>query len=51
MSLEFAVVHEAPADFETATELADRALLEAIDWMDEDQIDYQLEGDPHARMR
>jgi hypothetical protein len=41
MSLRFAVVHEAPADFTTATELADRVLLEAIDWLDEDQIAYQ----------
>lgn len=35
MSLQFAVVHEAQADFETATELADRILCDAIDWMDE----------------
>jgi hypothetical protein len=41
MSLQFAVVHEAPADFTTATELADRVLLEAIDWLDEDQLAYQ----------
>ena len=33
MSLQFAVVHEAPADFQTATELADRVLVESIDWM------------------
>ena len=41
MSLQLAVVHEAPADFQTATELADRVLVESIDWLDEDQIDYQ----------
>ena len=35
MSLQFAVVHEAQADFETATELADRVLCDAIDWLDE----------------
>jgi hypothetical protein len=41
MSRRFAVVHEAPADFETATELADRVLREAIDWLDEHLIDDQ----------
>jgi hypothetical protein len=30
MSVRFAVVHEAEADFETATELADRVFLERI---------------------
>ena len=30
MSLRFAVVHEAEADFRTATELADRVLVEAL---------------------
>ena len=34
MSQRFAVVHEAEADFHTATELADRVLMEAIDWLD-----------------
>jgi hypothetical protein len=38
MSQRFAVVHEAEADFHTATELADRVLIEAIDWLDEDLI-------------
>ena len=33
MSRRFAVVHEAEADFHTATELADRVLMEAIDWL------------------
>jgi hypothetical protein len=43
MSRRFAVVHEAEADFHTATELADRVLMEAIDWLDEYQIAYQRE--------
>lgn len=38
MSRRFAVVHEAEADFLTATELADRVLIEAIGWLDEDLI-------------
>src|SRR5262245_13872100 len=42
MSQRFAVVHEADADFQTATELADRELVDAIDdWLDEDQLVYQ----------
>ena len=41
VSLQFAVVHEAPADFQTATELADRVLVESIDWMEEDLIEHQ----------
>ena len=40
MTLRFAVVYESEADFATATELADRALVEAIDWLDEDQLPY-----------
>ena len=40
MSLQFAVVHEAPADFQTGTELADRVLVESIDWMEEDLIEH-----------
>jgi hypothetical protein len=43
MSLRFAVVHEAEADFRTATELADRVLIEAIDWLDEHLIADQRE--------
>ncbi len=43
MSLRFAVVHEAVADFQTATELADRVLLEAIKWLDEDLLAHQRE--------
>ncbi len=41
MTKRFAVVYEAEADFRTATELADRVLVEAIDWLDEDQLPYQ----------
>lgn len=33
MTKRFAVVYEAEADLRTATELADRALVEAIDWL------------------
>jgi hypothetical protein len=41
MTLTFAVVHEARADFRTATELADRVLCEAINWLDEDLLVHQ----------
>lgn len=43
MTRRFAVVHEAEADFNTATELADRVLVEAVEWLDEDQLAYQRE--------
>jgi hypothetical protein len=43
MTLRFAVVHEAEADFLTATELADRELTDAIDWLDEHLIGDQRE--------
>jgi len=43
MSLRFAVVHEAEADFHTATELADRVLVEIIDWLDEELLVNQRE--------
>lgn len=43
MSQRFAVVHEAVADFQTATELADRVILEAFDWLEVEQIDHQRE--------
>lgn len=43
MSLRFAVVHEAEADFRTATELADRELVDAIEWLDEDLLPHQRE--------
>jgi hypothetical protein len=41
VSLQFAVIYEAEADFRTATELADRVLVEGIHWLEEDQLDYQ----------
>ena len=47
MSLRFAVVHEAEADFRTATELADRVLIEAIDWLDEDLLPDQRDWVGH----
>lgn len=41
MTKRFSAVYEAEADFRTATELADRALVETIDWLDEAQLAYQ----------
>jgi hypothetical protein len=41
MTREWAVVHEAPADFRLATELADRVLVDAIEWLDETILDTQ----------
>jgi hypothetical protein len=44
MTLRFAVVHEAEADFQTATELADRALVETFaSWLDDESVVYQRE--------
>lgn len=43
MRRRFAVVYEAEADFHTATQLADRVLIEAIDWLDDDLITDQRE--------
>jgi hypothetical protein len=43
MSARFAVVHEAAADFQTATELAERVLVETIEWLDEDLLANQRE--------
>jgi hypothetical protein len=43
MTQRFAVVHEAEADFHTATELADRVLVEAIDWLDDQMLTHQRE--------
>lgn len=43
MSRRIAVIHEADADFRTATELADRVLLDAIDWLEEDQLIHHRE--------
>lgn len=37
----FFVIYEAPADFATATELADRVLVEQIDWLDDTLLDSQ----------
>lgn len=41
MRQRFFVVHEAPADFDTATGLADRVLCFEIDWLDETLLDSQ----------
>src|SRR5271157_1512147 len=41
VSLRLAVVCEAPADFQTATELADRVLVQAFAWMEEQWLDHQ----------
>ena len=42
MSRRFAVVHEAPPDFRTATDLADRELLDALsDWLTDDLLPHQ----------
>ena len=41
MSKKFVVVHEAQADFTTATELADRVLVAKVDWLDETLLDSQ----------
>ncbi len=53
MSRCFAVVHEADADFQTATQLADRVLTESIAWLDKDQLASQrtwvAEADPGRR--
>jgi hypothetical protein len=41
MTRRFVVVYEAPADFQLATELADRVLREKIDWLEEHLLDTQ----------
>jgi hypothetical protein len=38
---QFVVIYEADADFRTATELADRVLLERIDWLEPGLLDSQ----------
>ncbi|MCE9531841.1 MAG: hypothetical protein K8T89_12060 [Planctomycetes bacterium] len=43
MSHRFAVVAEAPADHQTATELADRILIDSVNWLDEDHLPHQRE--------
>jgi hypothetical protein len=47
MSQRFAVVHEAEADFHTATELADRVLIGSIDWLDEHLVADQRDWVAH----
>lgn len=41
MTRRFVIVCEARADFETASELADRVLCESVDWLQEEDLDYQ----------
>jgi hypothetical protein len=41
VSLALAVVYEAPADLRTATELADRVLMDAIEWLEPEHLDHQ----------
>ena len=41
MSLTLLVVFEAVADFQTATELADRVLIAAFDWLEPDGVEHQ----------
>lgn len=43
MSMRFAVVYEAEADFTTATELADRVLVREIEWLDNSLLVSQRE--------
>jgi hypothetical protein len=54
MTPRFVVVHESEADFNTATELADRVLVDAIDWLDEHLLVHQREWvgavDGHRRL-
>ncbi|MEM9219216.1 MAG: hypothetical protein AAGD25_33395 [Cyanobacteria bacterium P01_F01_bin.150] len=51
--IEIVVIVEADADFKIATKLAERVLIEHIDWLDEDQLQYQLQwcgldGEPYS---
>jgi hypothetical protein len=41
VSRSLAVVYEAPADFRTATDLADRVLIEAFDWLEPEDVQHQ----------
>lgn len=41
MTKQFAVVYEAAADFQTATEIADRVLVDEVTWLDESLLDSQ----------
>ena len=47
--LRLVVVYEAPADFTTATELADRVLMAEIDWIDEITARPQRPGSVRSR--
>jgi hypothetical protein len=48
MTLRFAVVHEAEADFDIAAGLADRELIDAIVWLDDDLIGDQRAWISHS---
>lgn len=48
MSLTFAMVFESCADFETTTELADRILLNSVDWLEPDWLEHQRTWLNHA---
>ena len=41
--IEIIVIVEAEADFKIATKLAERVLFETIEWLDEDQLQYQMQ--------
>jgi hypothetical protein len=41
VSLALVVVYEAPADLRTATELADRVLVDAIEWLEPEHLNHQ----------
>ena len=41
MSRNFIVICEAPADYRTATEIADRVFIAGINWLEEAQLDSQ----------
>ncbi len=47
MALSFVVVCEARADFETASELADRVICELIDWIESDTLHHHRRYDGH----
>ena len=41
MTRKFAVICEAAADFQTATELADRVIVDEVAWLESDAVEYQ----------
>ena len=43
MSLQFAVVHEWTEDFDHACALADRVLVETVEWLDDDSLPFHRE--------